>query len=145
MNWNYKEKPIKKLRDWYNDKVRKDKNGFLDIHDFLEWYKNNIKDSCCYYCGLTERECQRIVHLGILQSERFPKYGIFSRGVGRGYWLEIDRKDPDNKKYSKENCVPSCYFCNNDKSDVFTNIEYKLFYQNRREYLVSLISKDSNS
>ncbi len=141
MNWTYKEKPIKKLRDWYNDKVRKEKNGFLDIHDFLEWYKNNIKDSCCYYCGLTEKECQRIVHLGILQSKRFPKDGLFSRGVSRGYWLEIDRKDPDNTTYSKENCVPSCYFCNNDKSDVFTDLDYKLFYQNRREYLISLIPK----
>ncbi len=140
MNWTYEEKSIKKLRDWYRHKVRIDKIDFLDINDFLEWYKNNIKDSNCHYCGLTERESQKIVHFGILKSKRFPENGLFARGVNRGYWLEIDRKDPD-LKYSKENCVPSCYFCNNDKSDVFTDLDYKLFYQNRREYLISLIPK----
>jgi hypothetical protein len=35
MNWTYEEKPIEKY-------------CFQEINDFLEWYKNNIKDSCCY-------------------------------------------------------------------------------------------------
>ncbi len=28
--------------------IKLEKNCFQEINDFLEWYKNNIKDSCCY-------------------------------------------------------------------------------------------------
>jgi len=41
----------------------------------------------------------------------------------RGWSLEIDRKN-SNLEYSKENCVMSCYWCNNAKTDEFTAEEF---------------------
>jgi len=140
MSWEYRYKTDKQLRSWYNDKVRKGVNGFIDFTDFKDWYNDNIKDRHCYYCGLTERKSQQIIHNGILKSKRFPLEGMFSQGVNRGYWLEVDRKNPVGN-YSKENCVPSCYFCNNDKSDVFTDIQYKEFVKDRLGFLQNILKE----
>jgi hypothetical protein len=143
MKWKaYKEKTSEQLKSTFNDKKRKGFNGFTDFADFKKWYEENVKDNKCYYCGLSERESQRIIHDGLLTSKRFPLKGITSRGVNRGYWLEIDRKNP-NGLYSRENCVPSCYFCNNDKSDVFTDEQYKEFTNDRPGFLRSLLNVNS--
>ena len=75
--------------------------------------------------------------LSILKSNRFPLNGKFKQGRARGVWLEIDRKEPKGK-YSKNNCVLSCYFCNNDKSDVFNEKEYNNFIKDRVGYLRKL-------
>lgn len=80
------------------------------------------------------------MHKGLLTSNRFPLEGIISRGVNRGYWLEIDRKNP-KALYSSDNCVLSCYFCNNDKSDVFDDAEHKAFKENRLGFLGELLNK----
>lgn len=137
MDWVYIEKSSKQLNDWFKDKVKKDICGFSDFEDFKEWYTENVRDNKCFYCGLTERESQMIVHSGFLTSKRFPVNGKFSQGVNRGYWLEIDKKNPHDI-YSKENCVPSCYFCNNDKSDVFTDEQYKEFVTDRPGFIKKL-------
>ena len=62
-----------------------------------------------------------------------------SQGRTRGVWLEIDRKKP-KESYSEDNCVLACYFCNNDKSDVFESAEeYIKFKENRLIYLQNII------
>jgi hypothetical protein len=66
--------------------------------------------------------------------------GKTSQGRGRGMWLEVDRKDPKGK-YSSGNAVLCCYFCNNDKSDVFYGDEYIEFFQNRVGYLRNLLKE----
>jgi hypothetical protein len=139
MKWKYKEKTSTQLKNWFYNKPKKNKK-FRDFSSFILWYNLNINDKKCYYCSISERQIQKVIHLGLLKSKRFPKNGIFKRGVNRGYWLEIDRKNPKGK-YSEENCVPCCYFCNNDKSDVFHGIEYKKFFQNRAGYLLGLIKE----
>jgi hypothetical protein len=98
------------------------------------------KKKVCYYCGLKEEECQEIVTIGILKSKRFPQNGVISKEKFRGYWLEVDRKNP-NDNYSTNNCVLCCYFCNNDKSDVFNGNEYIEFQNNRVEYLRKLLDQ----
>lgn len=128
MAWSYKRKTDKQLKDWFNKKVKENRSGFNDLEDFRDWYDKGKK--VCYYCGLSEQESQEIVHNGLLVSNRFPLNGEIKRGVNRGYWLEFDRKDPRGI-YSKENCVLSCYFCNNDKSDVFNDGQYEEFIKNR--------------
>ena len=137
MTWEYKKRDEKKTRDWFNSKVRKGESNFTDYQGFLNWYS---QEKICYYCGLSEEESQEIVHKGLLTSNRFPLEGILSRGVNRGYWLEIDRKNP-KALYSSDNCVLSCYFCNNDKSDVFDDAEYKAFKENRLGFLRELLNK----
>ena len=134
MEWNYLKKSEKQLKNWFSNKKssKKDNIKFIDFNDFKEWYNN--KEKICFYCGLKEEESQKIVHNGLLKSSRFPFEGKITRGINRGYWLEIDRKNP-NGKYSSKNCELSCYFCNNDKSDVFNAVQYKEFIKDRIEFL----------
>lgn len=131
----YQPKTKQQLRNWYNQKVKQNKADFLDFDDFYKWYCGQKKE--CHYCGLKELESQKIVTLGLLKSNRFPLNGKVTRGRARGVWLEIDRKEP-KEKYSKNNCVLSCYFCNNDKSDVFNEKEYINFIKDRSGYLRNL-------
>jgi hypothetical protein len=138
IEWTYMPKTKEQLKEWYKNKVDNRISGFESEIDFLNWYENNIKDSECAYCGLSERDSQKLVHEGKLKSLRFPIYGTISSGVNRGYWLEIDRKIPTGY-YSKQNCNPSCYFCNNDKSDVFNETQYQNFKQNRADFLRGLL------
>jgi len=137
-NFIYQSKSKEQLKNWYNQKVKNNKADFLDFEDFYRWYSKQEKK--CYYCGLKELESQKIVMLGSLKSNRFPLNGKITQGRARGVWLEIDRKNPKGK-YSKENCVLCCYFCNNDKSDVFNEIGYKKFRKDRISYLRNLTKR----
>lgn len=126
VNWEYQPKNVDDLKSWYDQKYAQ---GIIDFHDFDSfntWYTENVADNSCFYCGLTEQQSQEIVHKGLLKSARFPIYHVTGAGVNRGYWLEIDRMNP-NANYSEDNSVPACYFCNNDKSDVFTAEQYREF------------------
>ncbi len=136
MTFIYEPKPIGKLRNDFNRRLKSQKNSFIDFQDFLDWY--NKREKACHYCGLKEEESQEIVLKSKLKSRRFPQDGKTGRGQGRGKWLEVDRRKPD-ENYSRGNCVLSCYFCNNDKSDVFDETEYKKFMIDRIGYLKSLL------
>lgn len=113
-------------------------NGFLNFSDYEEWYL--AEEKVCKYCGIKEEEVQEIVSSGLLKSKRFPDDGNVKRGRSRGMWLEVDRFDP-NGMYSRENSVLACYFCNNDKSDVFYGNQYIDFFQNRLSFLRKLLKK----
>src|ERR1035437_3101133 len=130
MKFNYEQKPIKNLKADFSG--RKKDDAFGDFETFHKWY--NQQEKTCHYCGLSEAESQEIVMTSLLKSNRFPQDGKSGRGEGRGRWLEVSRFKPKGK-YSQENCVLACYFCNNDKSDVFDGDEYKKFQLNRTEYL----------
>jgi hypothetical protein len=60
------------------------------------------------------------------------------KGEGRrGPVLEIDKNDD---VYVPENCVLSCYYCNNDKSYTSSKNDYKEnFGANRKKYFDNLI------
>jgi hypothetical protein len=137
-DYSYVEKPKQKLKTNYNERNRKGLNGFSDFEDFYDWFVN--QDKKCYYCDIQEHEVQQIVVQGLLTSNRFPLNVTIMQGRSRGMWLEVDRIYP-REKYSRENAVLCCYFCNNDKSDVFHGVEYKKFFQNRAAYLRELITK----
>lgn len=132
----FKEKTEAQLKAKYYKRETRSLNGFKNFDDFKSWYIE--KDKKCRYCKISESEVQEIVVLGLLKSKRFPENGRTSQGRARGMWLEVDRFNP-NEKYSRENCVLACYFCNNDKSDVFVGSEYLDFYQNRAQFLKNLI------
>ena len=138
MNFEYIPKTEKQLRNNFTSRVRENLNGFKDLEDFLTWY--NSQEKKCYYCGLTEQESQKLVMTGILQSNRFPENGIIKQGRSRGVWLELDRLLP-KEKYSRDNCVLCCYFCNNDKSDVFSGADYLRFRENRITFLKNKLSE----
>lgn len=137
MPFIYQPKTIQQLKDTYRRRVRERVNGFDSFDDFHNWYQE--QDLVCHYCGLTESESQEISMTGILTSKRFPQNGIIGQGTSRAVWLEVDRLKP-NGLYSRGNCVMCCYFCNNDKSDVFGGNEYTDFFQNRVQYLRQLLN-----
>jgi len=131
-DYKHIEKNEKQLRSWYNEKNRAGKIGDMDFDTFQKWYFTIERK--CHYCGLTEIETQQIVRNGKLTSKRFPQNGKHGRGTSRGMWLEIDKYDPAGK-YEICNIVPCCYFCNNDKSDVFHGDDYKKFIKDRIGFL----------
>jgi hypothetical protein len=124
------------LKNWFNGKRRKEKMGFATYETFESWYNKQPKQ--CHYCHIEEFVVQEIVMRGLLTSARFPKIGLKARGRNRGKWLEVDRKKPLGK-YSASNCVLACYFCNNDKSDVFNETQYQEFKENRAGFLRGLL------
>ncbi len=139
MPFEHQPKTIKQLKESFNRRIRSGVNGFIDLDDFLNWYNN--QNLSCFYCGLTEAESQEISMRGILRSSRFPQNGTIGQGKSRGVWLEVDRINPIGS-YSRENCVLCCYYCNNDKSDVFSGEMYSQFFQNRVAFLRQLLNEN---
>lgn len=132
MEFNYRPKPSEKLKSDYSRRKKQNNSLFPEFADFEIWYNN--QERVCYYCGIKEEEVQEIVVRGILTSNRFPQNGQLGQGRSRGMWLEVDRIAPKGS-YSNDNCVLCCYFCNNDKSDIFHGDDYKLFSSNRAGFL----------
>ena len=124
------------LKTWYAGKARLNLMGFVTFEAFESWY--NIQSKKCHYCHIEEVKVQEIVMRGLLTSSRFPKKGLKARGRNRGKWLEVDRKKP-KMNYTATNCVLACYFCNNDKSDVFNEKQYRDFKENRTGFLRGLL------
>jgi len=110
------------------------KRDFGSFREFNKWYSDG---KVCYYCEIPQSIISDLVNRGKLTSARFPINGVITPGRTRGLYLEVDRKD-SKKGYERENCVLCCYFCNNDKSDIFNADEYNKFFQNRSEYLKNL-------
>jgi hypothetical protein len=131
------DKTTAQLLKWYNSKVKKKQVEIMTFEIFHAWYLKNA--NTCHYCNLTAQESQKIVKTGLLKSKRFPQHGIVGRGTSRGMWMEIDRYDPKGN-YEIGNIVPACYFCNNDKSDVFTGDQYKKFIKDRIGFLRNLFN-----
>jgi len=88
------------------------KSNFEDVFSFSDFSELNKSDKCCY-CNLTIEKVKKLANKKLL----------FKKNE-RGWNLEIDRKN-SNYEYSKENCVMSCYWCNNAKTDEFTYDEFK--------------------
>jgi hypothetical protein len=132
---SYTPRSQKQLLSWYKSRTAKGISDFTDFAHFMTWYCSQKK--ICFYCGVEEEVCQILVLVGRLSSNRFPEDGVLARGRCRGVWLEIDRLNP-RANYSVNNSALCCYFCNNDKSDIFSAEEYKHFFQNRANYLRAL-------
>lgn len=96
-------------------------NGSFRKQFSLEVYESLLKTETCAYCGITIDEVTELAN----------NQKLFKKNY-RGWSLEIDRKD-SNKEYYPENCVMSCYWCNNAKTDEFTYEEFKVVGKAIRE------------
>lgn len=76
-------------------------------------FLNLLEENQCHYCRLTIENVKFLAE----------KKQLFKKNE-RGWSLEIDRKN-SNFEYKKDNCVMSCYWCNNAKTDEFTYDEFK--------------------
>lgn len=110
--------------------------GFRSKEDFVKWYLEKLaaQNYCCYYCETSIFTIRELIEKEKLKARR-TGYG------SRGPVLEIDKK-VNSEGYNRDNCVLSCYYCNNDKSSIFNGDEYKThFGANRKKHFHYL--KDS--
>jgi 5-methylcytosine-specific restriction endonuclease McrA len=80
--------------------------------DFNYWFITTKQ--CCHYCGITQQDLDRLHSLGLINKRKT-----------RGKTLEIDRKMPNEQYNNLTNLTYSCYWCNNAKTDTFTEEEFK--------------------
>ena len=117
------ERAISRRYSQLKHRVKKvyDLDNFWSRRDFIKWYKEHRQkeEKKCFYCECTEEEL-----LGFYNKIHSDANGrIPSKRRTRGKSLEIERKA--DKEYTRENCILSCYWCNNAKSDVFSFDEFK--------------------
>jgi hypothetical protein len=86
------------------------------------------------YCDVTEGEIKSLIDINAIKTKR-----LYSRGET----MEVDRKEPDGE-YTKGNIVLACYWCNNAKTDEFTDAEFKNIGKAIREVWVTRLPKTDN-
>ena len=94
--------------------------GFETPERFINWYLHElyINNNKCHYCSTSILDIRDLLNRGIITGRAVRGKGI------RGNNLEIDRMMP-GEEYSERNCVISCYYCNNDKSNTFSYDTYR--------------------
>ena len=104
---------MKNNQDGINNLKEEYKNHTFKKIFSLEDFKKMIEKQVCSYCGISEEEINKLI----------DRKQIFKKAQ-RGWTMEIDRKN-SNFEYSRDNCVPACYWCNNAKTDEFTYEEFR--------------------
>lgn len=79
----------------------------------FEDFEQLIASCKCEYCGISLEEIEALADKRMLHKKN-----------DRGWSLEIDRLN-SNYEYTRDNCVMACYWCNNAKTDEFTEDEFK--------------------
>lgn len=118
----------------------KHKPGFQSQTDLANWYERQIKKQKfkCYYCDTSIFDICSLIEINKIKTRRI-RFGV------RGPVLEIDKKINGNG-YTPDNCVLSCYYCNNDKSYTLDSEDYKEhFGKNRNKYFEYLKNNSSRN
>ncbi|MGM0579765.1 MAG: hypothetical protein ACQETL_03740 [Bacteroidota bacterium] len=92
---------------------------FSNSEEFMKWYKEQGEK--CNYCEVSQKDLFRIVDKrnGNLTLNQKTKR---SKGT-----LEIEKLDP-SEGYTYENSVLACPFCNNAKSNLISETDWKEFF-----------------
>ncbi len=106
--WNKTQSNIRKeLQKYYVENIFP---KLFPYPDFVAFITENKE---CHYCGISVDKINDLIE----------KKKIYKKHITRGWTLEIDRKEA-NKEYLKENSVMCCYWCNNAKTDEFSEGEF---------------------
>lgn len=112
-----------------------ERKTFGSADNLAAWFVEKLKTQkfSCFYCETSIFEINKLIDAGYLKTRSV-------RGGGqRGPVLEIDKNDDI---YVPENCVLSCYYCNNDKSYTSSMSDYKDYFgKNRHLYFKTLLDK----
>jgi 5-methylcytosine-specific restriction endonuclease McrA len=106
---HFKSKYVKDFKEFKLDYIER----FGEVFSEKE-FKERIEEEHCHYCNLTNDMVDKLV-----DAEQ-----MFKKQDTRGWSLEIDRKD-SNLEYTFDNTVMCCYWCNNAKTDEFTEEEFR--------------------
>ncbi len=120
----YKSDRYRKIQDYKSFLTNKLKQMIDDaevinfnsnqLYDLFQWWETTPK--VCFYCSLPENSLEELHNQPGHINKRFPQ---------RGKSLEIDRKQADLPYSNIQNLVLACYWCNNAKTDTFTEQEFK--------------------
>ncbi|MBL7113797.1 MAG: hypothetical protein ISS19_17800 [Bacteroidales bacterium] len=102
-------KKISEVRTLFNRK----KFQKVSFPEFYDWYQNQRNQ--CHYCGLTQGEIDILIKDEKIKTRRLKT---------RGRKLELERRHPNLDYDQIDNLVLCCYWCNNSKSDEFTESEF---------------------
>ena len=119
----------KELLTIYNQKKKKKlSNGQIiqgfdktTFQSFKDWFESSNFENGCYYCGTTNDKS-----FEIYQMQRTNIRFDATRGGKRGKRLELDRRDPTKDYDDLHNIVWCCYWCNNAKTNFFSEKEFQL-------------------
>lgn len=89
------------------------------LDEFKKWHEKSNYSTGCYYCSTSAEQT-----LKFYEAARDKKIYDWTRGGKRGKRLEVDRKDPTKKYDDLKNLVWACYWCNNAKSNFFTETDF---------------------
>jgi len=110
------EKWIEKNKSFIKELFKEYKILFItDYFPFSEFetlYSRNPEERKCAYCKITDAEIELLDKKGKIFTKRL-----------RGFNMEVDRRN-SNKEYTPDNCVLACYWCNNAKTDEFSDSEF---------------------
>lgn len=130
-------------------KTKKEPNPFHNkFSEFLDWWLNPdffTKDEGlkCYYCESTERQWAHIYQNAIEKdSDEYDtgKYHKSEKNSFNSPMLEIDKMNPKHG-YNPSNCVFACHFCNNDKSDLIGEKEFKKYFKSAIQGYTKYLAK----
>ena len=109
----------RRITTYYNTNRLK-LTGFETKQRFIEWYLHELYfyENKCHYCDTSILEIRQLLNANVINGRRVRGDGV------RGSNLEVDRRDAFGD-YNEGNCVLSCYYCNNDKSNTFDYEVYK--------------------
>ena len=99
-------RPLTKVREKWKAKAI---GG--DFWEFHNWFTTTPQK--CHYCGVTQT-----------QLDQLHEHGLENKRPTRGKSLEIERKAPNEQYSNTANLTLACYWCNNAKSDTFTEEEF---------------------
>lgn len=100
-------------------KSDKHRFGFQNSDNLANWWPDKLKSQqgCCDYCKTPIKLIRDLIDNNLLAGRPVKGKGV------RGPCLELERMD-HNAGYAPSNCVLICYYCNNDKSNVYSRTEY---------------------
>ena len=122
LDYEIKGKPVSEIERLFNLIEKENLDTFLQLEkDYILSFENIfpatsfeklLSEKNCHYCKISKDEI-----------EELGKKNLLYKKTLRGWNLEIDRLN-SNLEYFPENCVMSCYWCNNAKTDEFTESEF---------------------
>lgn len=114
---------LKMIRQKY---TKKRKDGFKSFANFYEWYK--AQNQQCHYCGTTQEELERLFDDELVSSSKFSAT------------LHIEQRTP-KQGYNETNCVLACVLCNNAKSDMINDENFKRYFaDSMKKFIKDLLS-----
>lgn len=104
---------LSKIRQIWKKKFKAAKSkDYTSFYNFKRWYEKTNK--ACHYCKITKPQLDELW-------KKDSELTIRKRGRN----LEIERLKPKSDYDEIDNLVFSCYWCNNAKTDTFTEEEFK--------------------